>query len=72
LARIDLSPPIWAGPHSWNNRYVPPYPATGWDGVLQTSCLGGFELLSFPSLPFKDYRLEPRATTQNFNFLNSY
>jgi hypothetical protein len=26
-------------PYGWDDRHVPPHPAIGWDGVLQTICL---------------------------------
>jgi hypothetical protein len=44
-------------PYSWDGRYIPPCPVTGWDGVSQTFCPGWPQTSVF--LSCWDYRLEP-------------
>jgi hypothetical protein len=32
-------------PQSWDDRYTPPHPSIGWDGVLLRFCLGWSQIL---------------------------
>jgi hypothetical protein len=39
-ASLACNPPIYASQNRWDHKHMPLYPATGWDGVFWTFCLG--------------------------------
>jgi hypothetical protein len=39
-AGLHCNSPIYASPYSWDDNWAPRHPVIGWDGVLETFCLG--------------------------------